>query len=56
MKIPIVHDFTPAQARVAIELLDLLIGVLIDYHAALSRAYYPATLPCDDPEGSCDEP
>ena len=51
MKIPVPLDFSPAQARVAIELLELLIDVLIDFHGALSRAYHPSTLPADD--GDC---
>ena len=50
MNIPVPLDFTPQQARVAIELLELLIDTLIDFHAALARAYYPDTLPPDDPE------
>lgn len=48
MKIRVPLDFTPAQARVAIELMELLIDVLIDYHGALCRAYHPHALPADD--------
>lgn len=39
MKIPMPTNLTRAEARLALELLELLIDALIEYHGAMQRAF-----------------
>jgi len=39
MKIPMPSNLTRAEAKLALELLELLIDALIDYHAAMQRTF-----------------
>lgn len=39
MKIPMPINMTRAEARLALELLELLIDALIEYHGAMQRAF-----------------
>lgn len=39
MKIPMPTNLTRAEARLALELIELLIDALIEYHGAMQRAF-----------------
>lgn len=54
LKVPL--NFSRQEAKIALDVLEILIDTLIDLYTALEREYEPWTLDEDPEFGSDDEP